>query len=150
MRQVRLDRTQPAQYGALVKRPRRLDGEAGALGVDTAEAPPHIEVVDRRQRAVHRRRRGLGHGLQVRPVVADGPVSGGGVGQGVTIDHGRAQPVQVLADLGQVGATGLRAQRRAGELGLVLLEELAARTLALPDAQSVEDLTALLTSAGER
>jgi hypothetical protein len=25
-----------------------------------------------------------------------------------------------------------------------------ARTLALPDAQSVEDLTALLTSAGER
>ena len=30
-----------------------------------------------------------------------------------------------------------------------LPEELAARTLALPDAQSVEDLTALLTSAGE-
>ena len=28
--------------------------------------------------------------------------------------------------------------------------ELAARTLAFPDAQSVEDLTALLTSAGER
>ena len=28
--------------------------------------------------------------------------------------------------------------------------ETAARTLALPDAQSVEDLTALLTSAGER
>ncbi len=28
--------------------------------------------------------------------------------------------------------------------------ELATRTLALPDAQSVEDLTALLTSAGER
>lgn len=28
--------------------------------------------------------------------------------------------------------------------------ELAARTLALPDTQSVEDLTALLTSAGER
>jgi hypothetical protein len=28
--------------------------------------------------------------------------------------------------------------------------ELAARTLALPDAQSVEDLTALVTSAGER
>jgi hypothetical protein len=28
--------------------------------------------------------------------------------------------------------------------------ESAARTLALPDAQSVEDLTALLTSAGER
>jgi len=27
--------------------------------------------------------------------------------------------------------------------------EIAARTLALPDAQSVEDLTALLTSAGE-
>jgi hypothetical protein len=28
--------------------------------------------------------------------------------------------------------------------------ELAARTLALPDAQSVEDLTALLTSVAER
>ncbi len=28
--------------------------------------------------------------------------------------------------------------------------EIAARTLGLPDAQSVEDLTALLTSAGER
>ena len=28
--------------------------------------------------------------------------------------------------------------------------EIAARTLALPDAQSVEGLTALLTSAGER
>jgi hypothetical protein len=28
--------------------------------------------------------------------------------------------------------------------------EIAARTLVLPDAQSVEDLTALLTSAGER
>ena len=28
--------------------------------------------------------------------------------------------------------------------------ELAARTLALPDAQSVEDLTGLLTSSGER
>jgi hypothetical protein len=28
--------------------------------------------------------------------------------------------------------------------------QLAARTLALPDAQSVEDLTALLASAGER
>lgn len=28
--------------------------------------------------------------------------------------------------------------------------ELAARTLAFPDAQSAEDLTALLTSAGER
>jgi len=28
--------------------------------------------------------------------------------------------------------------------------EIAARTLALPDAQSVQDLTALLTSAGER
>jgi hypothetical protein len=28
--------------------------------------------------------------------------------------------------------------------------EIAARTLALPDAQNVEDLTALLTSAGER
>ena len=28
--------------------------------------------------------------------------------------------------------------------------EIAARTLALPDAQSVEDVTALLTSAGER
>jgi hypothetical protein len=28
--------------------------------------------------------------------------------------------------------------------------EIAARTLALPDAQSVEDLTALLTPAGER
>jgi len=28
--------------------------------------------------------------------------------------------------------------------------ELAARTLAFPDAQSVEDLTALLTSAAER
>jgi hypothetical protein len=28
--------------------------------------------------------------------------------------------------------------------------ELAARTLALPDAKSVEDLTARLTSAGER
>ncbi|WP_218171662.1 hypothetical protein [Streptomyces mirabilis] len=28
--------------------------------------------------------------------------------------------------------------------------KIAARTLALPDAQSVEDLTALLTSAGER
>jgi hypothetical protein len=28
--------------------------------------------------------------------------------------------------------------------------EIAARTLALPDAQRVEDLTALLTSAGER
>jgi hypothetical protein len=28
--------------------------------------------------------------------------------------------------------------------------ERAARTLAFPDAQSVEDLTALLTSAGER
>jgi hypothetical protein len=28
--------------------------------------------------------------------------------------------------------------------------EIAARTLALPDAQSVEDFTALLTSAGER
>jgi hypothetical protein len=28
--------------------------------------------------------------------------------------------------------------------------EIAARTLALPDAQSVEDLTALLISAGER
>jgi hypothetical protein len=27
--------------------------------------------------------------------------------------------------------------------------EIAARTLALPDAQSVEDLAALLTSAGE-
>jgi len=27
---------------------------------------------------------------------------------------------------------------------------MAARTIALPDAQSVEDLTALLTSAGER
>jgi hypothetical protein len=27
---------------------------------------------------------------------------------------------------------------------------LAARTLALPDAQSIEDLTVLLTSAGER
>lgn len=31
-----------------------------------------------------------------------------------------------------------------------LPEELAARTLAPPDAQSIEDLTALLTSAGER
>ena len=31
-----------------------------------------------------------------------------------------------------------------------LPEERAARTLAFPDAQSVEDLTALLTSAGER
>jgi hypothetical protein len=30
-----------------------------------------------------------------------------------------------------------------------LAEELAARTLALPDAQSVEDLTALMTWAGE-
>jgi hypothetical protein len=28
--------------------------------------------------------------------------------------------------------------------------EIAARTLALPEAQSVEDLTALLTSAGQR
>jgi hypothetical protein len=28
--------------------------------------------------------------------------------------------------------------------------EIAARTLAVPDAQSVEDLTVLLTSAGER
>ena len=28
--------------------------------------------------------------------------------------------------------------------------EIAARTLVLPDAQSVDDLTALLTSAGER
>jgi hypothetical protein len=28
--------------------------------------------------------------------------------------------------------------------------EMTARTLALPDAQGVEDLTALLTSAGER
>ena len=31
-----------------------------------------------------------------------------------------------------------------------LAAERAARTLALPDARSVEDLTALLTSAGER
>jgi hypothetical protein len=31
----------------------------------------------------------------------------------------------------------------------VAAAELAARTLALPDAHSVEDLTALLTSAGE-
>jgi hypothetical protein len=31
-----------------------------------------------------------------------------------------------------------------------LQAEIAARTLALPDAQSVEDLTALLTSAGVR
>jgi hypothetical protein len=30
------------------------------------------------------------------------------------------------------------------------MAEIAARTLALRDAQSVEDLTALLTSAGER
>ena len=30
------------------------------------------------------------------------------------------------------------------------MAELAARTSALPDAQSVEDLTVLLTSAGER
>ena len=37
-------------------------------------------------------------------------------------------------------------EERAGERAA----ELAARTLALPDAQSVEDLTALLTSAGER
>ncbi len=29
-------------------------------------------------------------------------------------------------------------------------EELSARTLGLPDAQSVEELTALLTAAGER
>jgi hypothetical protein len=35
-------------------------------------------------------------------------------------------------------------------LALPKEREIAARTLALPDAQSVEDLTALLTSAGER
>jgi uncharacterized membrane protein YgcG len=40
--------------------------------------------------------------------------------------------------------------RRAVVLVLERAAELAARTLALPDTQSVEDLTALLTSAGER
>ncbi|MFF4509342.1 hypothetical protein [Streptomyces sp. NPDC001401] len=34
--------------------------------------------------------------------------------------------------------------------GEELEARVAARTLALPDAQSVEDLTGLLTSAGER
>jgi hypothetical protein len=41
-------------------------------------------------------------------------------------------------------------QRREVPPGGKRAAELAARTLALPDAQSVEDLTALLTSAGER
>ncbi len=47
--------------------------------------------------------------------------------------------VPELADLLDIGSSG---QERAAEI--------AARTLALPDAQSVGDLTALLTSAGER
>ncbi|GAA3777541.1 hypothetical protein GCM10022403_010410 [Streptomyces coacervatus] len=41
----------------------------------------------------------------------------------------------------------LRVTTRTGE---ELEARVAARTLALPDAQSAEDLTALLTSAGER
>ena len=37
-----------------------------------------------------------------------------------------------------------------GMTGTARVTFMAARTLGLPDAQSVEDLTALLTSAGER
>jgi hypothetical protein len=46
-----------------------------------------------------------------------------------------------LRDLGATTPSGPSQERAA---------EIAARTLAHPDAQSVEDLTALLTSAGER
>ena len=50
--------------------------------------------------------------------------------------------------LGQLSAPETR-RGEEGEGGK-RAAEIAARTLALPDAQSVEDLTALLTSAGER
>jgi hypothetical protein len=48
-------------------------------------------------------------------------------------------------------ASDLRPERRNDAVRSLPEEraaEIAARTLALPDAQSVEDLTALLTSAG--
>jgi hypothetical protein len=53
------------------------------------------------------------------------------------------------------GSVPVRRSRVAGPVASAALPEeraaeLAARTLAFADAQSVEDLTALLTSAGER
>ena len=78
---------------------------------------------------------------------------------------------QVCADSMSLNAIATPAAREPGPLGDSLAKpelarkfhdnavrflpeergaKIAARTLALPDAQSVEDLTALLTSAGER
>ena len=55
-----------------------------------------------------------------------------------------------LLEANRTGGTVKRVHRGWAARCGVAAAELAARTLALPDAQSVEDLTALPTSAGER
>jgi hypothetical protein len=84
---VRLDRAEPAQDGALVERPRCLVRQVSALGVGAAQAALRVEVVDGGERAVDRRRRCLRDRLQVRAVVADGPVARCGFGERVAVDH---------------------------------------------------------------
>jgi hypothetical protein len=87
-----------------------LLGQISPLGVGPAQAAPAIEVIDGGKGAVDSGWGGFGDRLQVRAVVADGPVAGGSVSQRVAIHCRASEPGQELTNLGKVGATGFRTQ----------------------------------------
>jgi hypothetical protein len=73
---------------------------------------------------VHRGDCPLGHGHEVRAVVADGPVLRCGVGERLAVDFGLLEPREVDANGAKVGPWGVAGQRRVLEVSGVLREQL--------------------------
>ena len=87
-RRAGLHRAQPSQLCGPVERPGGRGGNGGSLGGGPAHAAAGVEVVDGGQGVVDGGRGLVGDGEQVGAPVADRPVPGGGVGEGVTVDSG--------------------------------------------------------------
>ena len=88
------DGAQPAGGGALVQGARRGGGQVDPVGVGRAEAAADVEVVDGGEGVVDGGGGTFVDGEQVGAPVADGPVPGRGVGEGVAVEVGVGEPAR--------------------------------------------------------
>jgi hypothetical protein len=118
------DGAQVTDLGSFAEGAGRGGGDLDAGGAGGAEAAAGVEVIDRREGAVHRGRFALHYALEVVAVVAHGPVPAVGAAERVALDVGDGKPGQVLAGLGGVRAPALVGERGRGEGGDVGVEHL--------------------------
>jgi hypothetical protein len=98
------DGAQPAGRGAVVQGARRGGGQVDPVGAGRADAAAGVEVVDGGEDVVDGGRGTFVDGEQVGAPVADGPVPGLGVGEGVAVEVGGGEPGEEPADFGGVGS----------------------------------------------